>query len=202
MRARLSRALDVLAIGLLAFFLVAAVPQAMLRALGMLRLAKQAAHESDEAARARAYGEDYTRAIDEIRRAIPASGGYLLVEGGRPQDGGVYWVRYDLAPRRAVYLGHLSELTDARRLRKRIGANLRQVVVAYGPGLAPRLYERYRFVNEIERRAAAATGAGSGAARSPGGPTPGEREPGAGPPRSGAPGGRTPATAAPVGDGR
>jgi hypothetical protein len=155
-RARLSRALDVLAIGLLGFFLVAAVPQAMLRALGMLRLAKQAARESDGEARARVYGEAYTRAIDEIRRAIPAGGGYLLVEGGRPQDGGAYWVRYDLAPRRAVYLGLLGELTDARRLRKRIGANLRQVVVAYGPGLPPRLYERYRFVNEIERRAAAA----------------------------------------------
>ena len=170
MRASLVRALDLLAIGLLVFFLLAAVPQAILRALGMLRLVERTAHETDEAARARVYGQDYTRAIDEIRRAIPAGDGYLLVEGGRPQDGGVYWARYELAPRRAVYLGLLGELADAKRLRQGSGASLRQVVVAYGPGLPPRLYERCRFVNEIEHRAAASTpaaGSAPAAARAP-----------------------------------
>jgi hypothetical protein len=184
MRPRLSSALDWLAIGLLGFFLVAAVPQAMQRAWKMLGLVSETRGESEAEARGRAYGKDFTRAIDEIRRAIPEHGGYLLVDGGQPEEGGVYWVRYELAPRRASYLGSLGELTDARRVRKRIGVNLRQVVVSYGPGVPPRLYERFRFVNEIERRA--------GGAGSPGGAG---NHRGAGADASGAPG-------APAGHGR
>jgi hypothetical protein len=155
----LGRALDVLAAALFVFFLVAAVPQALARAAGMLRLARHAARETPAAARARVAGDDYSRAIDDIRRALPPTEAYLLVEGGRPQEGGAYWVRYDLAPRRALFLGRLTELTDAHRLRQRLGANLRHVVVAYGPGLPPRLYDRYRFVGEIAHRAGLAAAA-------------------------------------------
>ena len=115
--------------------------------------------ETPAEARARVAGDDYIRAIDDIRRALPPTEAYLLVEGGRPQDGGAYWVRYDLAPRRALFLGRLTELTDAHRLRQRLGANLHHVVVAYGPGLPPHLYDRYRFVGEIAQRSAAAAAA-------------------------------------------
>ncbi|MBV8200930.1 MAG: hypothetical protein JOZ15_09945, partial [Acidobacteria bacterium] len=75
------------------------------------------------------------------------------VDGGSGSLGGTYWVRYDLAPRRSIYLGRLYELTSVQEVRRRLAANLRHVVVAYGPEKPPRLYERYRFVQEIDRRA-------------------------------------------------
>ena len=81
--------------------------------------------------------------------------------------GGTYWVRYDLAPRRAVYLGRLNELTSAMQVRRRLTVNLRHVVVAFGNGKPPRLYDRYRFLQEIDRRARAGIAArgGSGSDR-------------------------------------
>jgi hypothetical protein len=178
---KVDRALCALAAGLFGFFLVAAVPRAVLRSVGMLVLAVETAGESQEAARARVFGAAYTAAIDEIRRALPAGGAYLMVEGGRPQDGGVYWVRYDLAPRRAVFFANLSDLTDATRLRHRIPAPLRQVVVSYGPGNPPRLLERYRFTQEIEGRGA---GIGAAAGIEAGGRRGGGRAAGPGSPRT------------------
>ena len=168
----LARALDLAAAGLFGVFLVAAVPWAVLRAAGLLTLPSLFGRESEALARARFEGLEYVRAIDEIRRSLPLDEPYLLVEAGRPQDGGIYWVRFDLAPRRAVYLGQLAELTDADRLRRRLTGHQRQVVISYGPGLPPRLVERYRLAAEIESlaraAAGAAPGAGAGAAGTPG----------------------------------
>src|SRR5215472_12728899 len=116
--ARLGRGLDLLALGALSVYLAAAVPWALVRAAGDVDLAIETG-ESLAAGRARVYGERYSQAIDQIRRDLPVSEPYLLVEGGSPASGGVFWVRYDLAPRRAVYLGRLDELTDAARVRRR-----------------------------------------------------------------------------------
>jgi hypothetical protein len=165
----LARAQDLAAAGLFGLFLAAAVPVAVLRSAKLLSLPSRCHAESEAAARARFEGPDYVRAIDEIRRDLPEDEPYLLVEAGRPQDGGVYWVRFDLAPRRAVYLGQLAELTDAERLRRRLTGRQRQVVISYGPGLAPRLVERYRFAAEIERDAGSAAGAAPGTGASAGG---------------------------------
>jgi len=151
-RTGLDRALDLAAAGLLGLFLAAAVPQALFHA-GRKVVEAANAHESLAQARARVYGEDYTRAVDRIRDELPEDAAYLLVEGGRPGSGGAAWVRYDLAPRRAVYLGRLDELTSGERMRRRLAANLRQVVVTFDAGVPPRLYERYRFLQEIDRRA-------------------------------------------------
>jgi hypothetical protein len=151
-RSGVERALDLAAAGLLALFLMSGVSAALLRAGSELYQAAHA-HESLAEARARVYGEAYTRAIDQIRRELPAGDGYLLVEGGDPGTGGAYWVRYDLAPRRAVYLGRLDELTSGARIRRRLAANLRHVVVAFDTREPPRLYDRYRFIQEIDRRA-------------------------------------------------
>lgn len=151
-RTGVDRALDLAAAGLLVLFLAAGVSIALLRAGRELYLAAYA-HESLAEARARVYGEAYTRAIDQIRRELPAGEGYLLVEGGVPGSGGAYWVRYDLAPRRALYLGRLEELTSGFRLRRRLGANLRHIVVTFDSGRPPRLYDRYRFLQEIDRPA-------------------------------------------------
>jgi hypothetical protein len=149
-----------LAVAVFALFLAAGLQQAVSRAWAMLHFAARAAgNESFDAARARFSGPAYVAAIDAIRDALPPDQPYLLVEGGRPQDGDLYWVRFDLAPRRAIYLGQLDQLTDVRRLRQRFSANVRQVIVAYGPGEPPRLLERYRFVQEVQRRA---EGAGTG----------------------------------------
>jgi hypothetical protein len=168
MRGRvMGRALDLFAAGLFGLFLVAAVPQAVQRAAGMLRYASRLGGESPVTARARFSGDAYVHAIDEIRSALPIDRPYVLVEAGRPQDGGVYWVRWDLAPRRAVYLGQLAELSDAVRSRRPFIAPLRQVVVSYGPGQPPRLVEWDRFVEEVAAGRGTAPGRAAAPARSP-----------------------------------
>jgi len=151
-RTGLDRALDLAAAGLLGLFLAVAVPSALLRA-GREVVRAAHAHESLAEARARVYGEDYTCAIDQIRRELPPGDAFLLVMGGEPNSGGTYWVRYDLAPRRAFYFGRLDELTSGAQVRHGLPANLRHVVVTFDSGEPPRLYERYRFVQEIDRRA-------------------------------------------------
>jgi hypothetical protein len=154
-RNKLGRALDALAVATLGFYLAVAVPWSLLRSGDELSQAARS-HESRQAARLRVHGEAYTRGIDEIRRQLPLDQAYLLVEAGKLRQGGAYWVRYDLAPRRAIFLGREVDLTDPGRVRKRLTANLRQVVISYGPKLAPRLLPRYVFVQEVERRRHAA----------------------------------------------
>lgn len=139
-------------------YLVCAVPRAADISLFMLRLPARAAGESLTAARARLFGEEYTRAIEEVRRRIPVGEPYALVAGDGQESGGAYWVRYDLAPRRAVFLGRLNGLRDAAVLGCALPVEIRQVVVAYA-GRPPRLVERRRFLQEIARGGGAATGA-------------------------------------------
>jgi hypothetical protein len=158
MRAHLGRVLAIAAAGMLVVFLVAALPGALQEAWSEVHSAAHD-HENLTEARIRIFGDSYIRAIDEIRRALPADESYLVVEGGSGALGGTYWVRYDLAPRRAVYLGRLSELTSADEVRRRLTANLRHVVVAYSTAKPPRLYDRYRFVQEIDRLAHARSSA-------------------------------------------
>ncbi|HVR07377.1 MAG TPA: hypothetical protein VMW75_04970 [Thermoanaerobaculia bacterium] len=153
-RARPGRVPAMAAAGLLGLYLAVAVPKGLWRAGGEVADAVDD-HESPDQARRRLFGDSYTDAIDEIRRALPAGEGYLMVEGGSGMLGGTYWVRYDLAPRRAVYLGRLNELTSAQQVRRRLVANLRHVVVAFGSHKPPRLYDRFRFLQEIDRRARA-----------------------------------------------
>jgi hypothetical protein len=161
LQAHLGRALAMAAVVAMGLFLGVAVPGALGEAWDEVDIAARA-HESSHEARVRIFGASYIRAIDEIRNELPADEGYLLVEGGSGLLGGSYWVRYDLAPRRAVFLGRLDELTSAGRTRRRISANLRHVVVAFAAGKPPRLYDRYRFLQEIDRRARAGPSASGG----------------------------------------
>ena len=151
----LDRALDLAAAGLLGMFLAVAVPLAALHAgRKVVELVEAAqAHESLDEARARVHGVEYTRAIDQIRGELPPGDAYLLVMGGAPNSGGAYWVRYDLAPRRAFYFGRLDDFTSSAQVRHLLPTNLRHVVVAFDSKEPPRLYERYRFLEEIDRRA-------------------------------------------------
>lgn len=57
---------------------------------------------SVDEARRRVFG-DYASAIEEIERRLPSTASYLLI--GSSPDGTHFFVHYDLAPRRAPYLG-------------------------------------------------------------------------------------------------
>jgi hypothetical protein len=96
-------------------------------------------------ARARLFGPDYTKELERIRRAIPESAEYLLVNGG-PEHGQTNWVRYDLLPRRCRYLG------QRKGLRKRLEAetiplgSTPYVVVCGDWGQPARLFSRDAFL--------------------------------------------------------
>lgn len=102
--------------------------------------------------RARCYGPVYTHEIETIRRTIPRDGAYVLINGDPAEHGGPFWVKFDLAPRRAVFLGDLNSLGRVERLKKRMPRAARWVVIAYGPYRKPVLIERYKFVQGLEER--------------------------------------------------
>lgn len=144
--------LSTLALALFAVFLANSVFQAARTSASTGRLLFQARGETPHQERIRAYGPEYTRAIEEIRRKIPEDGAYILISGVSESEGAPYWVKYDLAPRRAAYLGELRLLQPVDRLRNRMPRAARWVVIAYGSYRPPVLIERYKFVQERERR--------------------------------------------------
>src|SRR5262245_52129971 len=97
------------------------------------------------------YGEPYVRAIARLRRAIPPDGEYLLVREGTVWEGNAYWVRFELAPRRARYLGPWSDLPGAAVLRREMPPGPRYVILAAGAPRPPRLLEREDFLRLVER---------------------------------------------------
>ncbi len=97
------------------------------------------------------YGDSYVRAIARIRRAIPEDGEYLLVREGTVWEGNAYWVRFELAPRRARYLGPWSELPGPAALRREMPPGPRFVVLAAGAPRPPQLMERAEFLRAVER---------------------------------------------------
>lgn len=138
---------DLAALGLCALYLMAAVPLALYRAVKHVILAVEEAHESETAARARIRGEAFVAAVDGIRRTVPAGEPYLLIEESDPEEGAANWVRYELAPRRAVLV---PGGRGARWLRENVPAGIRWVVVARGDGEAPSLYTRFEYLHRRE----------------------------------------------------
>jgi hypothetical protein len=141
-----------LALALLAIQMAVAVPRALHRSLdeGWSLIVHR--RETPFEKRARDFGPGYARAIEQIRRTIPVDGAYLLINGYQGfEEGGPLWVKFDLAPRRAVYLGKLDELGTAERLRRRMPRAARWVVIAhaYDP---PVLMERHQFVQQLAER--------------------------------------------------
>ncbi|HYN23355.1 MAG TPA: hypothetical protein VE078_20535 [Thermoanaerobaculia bacterium] len=108
--------------------------------------------ESPREERSRSFGPDYVSAIETIRRTVPRDGAYVLINGDPKDDGGPLWVKFDLAPRRAVYLGRLREGDDGSRLRKRMPRAARWVVIAYGGYRPPLLLERHELVRRLRER--------------------------------------------------
>ena len=142
----------VAALALFAVFLVLSLFEAARASAGNIRFLYFARGESPAEERSHAYGSAYVRAIEEIRRTIPEDGAYILISGGPEAEGGPYWVKYDLAPRRAVYLGELHTLQPVDRLRKRMPRAARWVVISYDSYRPPVLIERFKFVQERKRR--------------------------------------------------
>jgi hypothetical protein len=145
--------LATLALALLALQLAVALPRALLRSAdeGWHLIVHR--NETPYQQRVRTFGPGYVQAIEQIRRTIPPDGAYLLINGhGGVEEGGPIWVKFDLAPRRAVYLGKLEDLGNADRLRRRMPRAARWVVIAHGEYDPPILVERYRFVRQIEER--------------------------------------------------
>lgn len=142
-----------LALGLFAVYLAVSLSLAAWETAKNGVLLYRTRHDTPLQDRAYAYGPVYTQEIEKIRRTIPRDGAYLLINGDPGEQGGPFWVKFDLAPRRAVYLGDLNNLERIERLKKRMPRAARWVVIAYGPYRRPVLIERYKFVQEREERA-------------------------------------------------
>jgi hypothetical protein len=152
MRSRASRLLANLALAAFLAFLAYAVPVVLLRSLREARAARGTAGESAFQERSRTFGPAYTDAIEALRRTIPRDGAYLLFNGDAQEEGGPIWVRFDLAPRRAIFLGRLRDAGSAPRIKRRAPRNARWVVIAYGPYRPPVLLERHEFLQRLPAR--------------------------------------------------
>ncbi len=141
-----------LALALLAVQLTVALPWALLRSAREAWHVIVYRHETPFQQRVRTFGLSYTEAVERIRRTIPQDGAYVLINGNPgEEEGGPIWVKFDLAPRRAVYLGKLRDLQDADRLRRRMPRAAHWVVVV-DSNEPPVLFERYRFIQQIRER--------------------------------------------------
>jgi len=126
--------LRVLVLALFAASLLVALQQAAKRSWTRIAWAGSHLGEGSRQARRRVLGARWVAAEEEIARAIPAGGEYLLVDGGEERQGATLFLRYQLAPRRARFAGRLSEVaevTDPGRWAASLPGDARWVVVAY-----------------------------------------------------------------------
>jgi hypothetical protein len=147
-RRRSRRAIDLVALGLAALYVAAALPLALVRAEARVALALCEAGEPAGAALARVHGAAFADAIAAIRRTVPADEPYLIVAENAPEEGDENWVRYELAPRRAVLVR--GRPRSARALRQRVPAGIGWVVVTPGKGGPPSLYPRADYFQSLE----------------------------------------------------
>lgn len=147
--------LAALALGLFALYLIASISWAALNTAKTIVLMVRVRNETPFQERSRSYSPEYAEGIEAIRRTIPRDGAYLLINGTPEELGGPFWVKFDLAPRRAVFLGDLGKLGNIDRLRRRMPRAARWVVIAYGPYGRPAVIERYKFVQGLKGRGGA-----------------------------------------------
>jgi hypothetical protein len=139
------------ALGLFALFLAVSLPSAVARSARRIAQGVGLAGEGHEAARRRVLGEPWVATVAAIRRAIPRDGAYLLVDATAEEQGGAYWVRYELAPRRALFLGKVVELPPPERLAAEIAGGPPWVVVALRDRQPPLLFRRDAFLRALAR---------------------------------------------------
>jgi hypothetical protein len=128
-------------LALVAVSVLAAVPFTALHVGRRLVETVPLAGEDARGARERILGASVVARLDAIRHVIPADGEYLLVDGGEEPEGATYWVRFELAPRRARFVGRLSEM----KVPPSLPAGPRWVVVAFPDGPAA-LFDRDDFL--------------------------------------------------------
>ncbi|MEA2694795.1 MAG: hypothetical protein QOJ16_4182 [Acidobacteriota bacterium] len=104
--------------------------------------------EDTATARRRVFGAPYVEAIEGIRRALPPGFVYVLINADDQDDGFPLWVRHDLAPHRAIYLGRLSELPP--NVRRAFPHGGQPVVLTYSYKEPPRLISRQEFLDWFE----------------------------------------------------
>jgi hypothetical protein len=146
--------LRAMALALLAVSLLAALPLTALRVARRIGEVVPLAGEDSRGAHARVLGAAAADALDAIRRTIPPNGDYLLLDGGAEWQGATYWVRFELAPRRARYAGLLSEtsgLSGASGPRRSLPAGPRWVVIAF-PHDPAVLLDRDDFLRRMDTR--------------------------------------------------
>jgi|SRR6185295_8735682 len=132
-----------LALGAFALFLVHSGFLTVFRVSEGMSQAAAVAGEDSLAVRRRELGSSYVLAIERLRRVIPRDGEYLLVRDVTEGDGGgAYWIRYELAPRRARFVGDLDQLIDGRPPRPKLPAGPRQVVIAFTAPRPPVVMDR------------------------------------------------------------
>ncbi|HEV7784394.1 MAG TPA: hypothetical protein VGQ28_03590 [Thermoanaerobaculia bacterium] len=146
---RFGSALRALILALFAASLLVSLGQAAKRSRVRFVLAASHLGEDSRQARRRVLGARWLAAEEEIARAIPAGGEYLLVDGGEERQGATLFLRYQLAPRRARFVGRLSEVGGPARWAASLPAGARWVVVAY-PGRPPVLVGRADFPRWLE----------------------------------------------------
>jgi hypothetical protein len=72
----------------------------------------------------------------------------VLINANDKDEGFPLWVRYDLAPRRAIYLGLLSKLPS--NIRRAFPHGGQPVVLTSGDKEPPRLIDRQEFLDWFE----------------------------------------------------
>jgi len=145
-------ALATLALALFCLHLAASALWMLRLSAGSALLAVRTYGETLEAKQARLFGPAYTGAVAAIRRTIPENAPYLLVDAGA-DSGAIFWVRFDLAPRRAILVGKLDDLRRFERLKKHLPTGVPWVVIAHPtPDRPPVVLDRFRFLQEFARR--------------------------------------------------
>lgn len=139
---------SLLALAFFTWYLAVALPDALDRPDDFLEQAVELSGETPIEERSRFWGEQYTQRIEQIRRVIPPDGVYILVNGDRIDHGAPIWVRFDLAPRRAVLLTR-HHLNRPRVVRRKVPGSARWVVVA-AEGKLPELVEKSRFLRHLK----------------------------------------------------
>jgi len=137
----------------LALFLALALPETLANVMLHFDRGRERMHLSSLAARSDVLGTSYVRSLQEIRHLIPEEEDYFLVDAGTAGESSPLWVRYELAPRRAVLLGPVDALKrkDLRKVRR---SSISWVVIAYPSGTPARALPRDEFAAELAGRLA------------------------------------------------
>jgi hypothetical protein len=149
----ISRLRGLAGLAALVLFIAMALPGTLANAKLHFDRGREQMHLSSLEASSRVLGKSYVQSLQVIRHLIPEEEAYFLVDGGTPDERSPLWVRYELAPRRAVLLGSVAALKprDIQRVRR---SALSWVVIAYPSGTPARVVPRDELVEEMAGRLA------------------------------------------------